>query len=335
MPNTEDIIADTVSITNTVYDTEHLVYLLEKSQSALGIYSSGTTGVAKQIYQPVGRLLKSVQRNESYTCTSWLLTYNPSHSAGIQLFLQAIFNKACIVYAYKSARENVLTLLDNHSIDYVSATPTFYRSLAPYDFVYESVKGVTLNGEKSTQGLIDSVKNIFPNARIRNIYGSTESGPLMSSENAYFIIPPRLIDKVRIENDELILHESLVSKSVHTFGWYRTGDLVKVIEENPLTIEFISRSTRILNVGGQNVNPQEVEEVLLEYDAIKDVRVYGRKHAIVGNLICAEVQLNEGFIFTEKDYILYCKSRLAGYKVPKMFTQVDIIGKGNTGKKQI
>jgi len=190
-----------------------------------------------------------------------------------------------------------------------------------------------LNGEKSTVELIENVKSCFPNARVRNIYGSTEAGPLMSSETTIFLIPNRLTGKVKIEESELHLHKSLVSKSANDKEWYPTGDLVEVVGVDPLTIKFISRKSRILNVGGQNVNPQEIEEVLLEHPKVRDVRVFGRKSKMVGNLISAEVR--SGIECTEKELMDYCKEHLANYKVPRIIRFVQKIETGRTGKKKV
>ncbi len=325
-----------VNVENNLQSIKDLIEKIYTSISSIGIYSSGTEAKPKLIYQPVQRLLKSVQRDEKYTYSTWGFTYNPAHSAGIQMMLQVLCNQGCIYDLYKQDRTSILNVLQQNSVQYISATPTFYRMLSPYDFKVESIESLTLNGEKSTQDLIDNVKTIFPNAKIRNIYGSTESGPLMSSDSATFIVPNRLTDKIKIDENELLISSHLISKSVNAEEWYHTGDLVKVVNENPLTIEFISRKTRIINVGGQNVNPQEVEEILLQHKNIKDVRVFGRSHKIIGNIISAEIQLLDKDINTsEKEILDFCKSKLATYKIPKIVKFVENIEVGRTGKKSI
>jgi len=306
---------------------------IKKSTSKIGIYSSGTEGNPKLIYQPVSRLLQSVRIEGLYENSVWGFTYNPAHSAGIQMLLQVVCNQAAIVDLYKCSRTQVLAQLEDHQVQFLSATPTFYRTLAPYDFKFEAVKSITLNGEKSSQELIDKVKSCFPNARVRNIYGSTEAGPLMSSDSTKFKVPTRLIEKVKIENDELCLHKSLVSRSVESSEWYATGDLVEIVEKDPLTINFVSRRSRIINVGGQNVNPQEVEERLLTHGAVKDSRVYGRKSSLMGHLVVAEVQVMSDV--SEKDLLDYCRQHLTNYKVPRIIKFVELIKVGRTGKKEL
>jgi acyl-coenzyme A synthetase/AMP-(fatty) acid ligase len=322
----------------TVYhhinDVEDLVKKIMKSKSSIGIYSSGTEGHPKLIYQSVKRLLKSVQFDEKYSKSVWALTYNPSHSAGIQVFLQVIANKARLCDLYKTNRAYILQQIEEKSISYISGTPTFYRMLAPYDFKFENVVSITLNGEKSTSELIDEIKNSFPSARIRNIYGSTESGPLMSSDTSTFIIPNRLIEKVKIEDDELFIHQSILSPSIKCAEWYATGDLVEVVNRHPLTINFTSRKSRIINVGGQNVNPQEVEEILLQHPDIVEAQIIPRENKFIGNVITAYI-ISTNPLLKEKDVIAYLRDRVAKYKIPRIINFVSEINVGRTGKKQI
>lgn len=314
---------------------EELIECIKSSKSNIGIFSSGTTAEPKLINQSVQRLMKSVRISNDYTHSRWAFTYNPSHSAGIQVFLQAICNQATLYDLYKCSRTEIIDRIVKEKITHLSATPTFYRMLAPYNFNLPEVMSVTFNGEKSTIELINSIKSISPNARIRNIYGSTESGPLMSSETTTFVIPNRLQGKVRIQDHELLIHSGLISQSAHNGEWYHTGDLVKVISEEPLTIEFNTRKTRIINVGGQNVNPQEVEEALLLHSSVQDVRVYGRKNKMIGNLVVAEVKVIDNEPIQEKDLINWCKEKLAAYKVPRMIKIVEKIEVGRTGKKML
>ncbi len=324
-----------IDINTKIESLDELINIIKHSTSSLGIFSSGTEGIPKLIYQPIQRLLKSVVIDKSYLQSKWAFTYNPSHSAGVQVFLQALCNKAALYDLYKASREQTIFTLSTNKIQFISATPTFYRMLAPYNFKMESVQSATLNGEKSTRELIDNVKNIFPNARIRNIYGSTESGPLISSENAIFNVPDRLLGKIKIVDNELLLANALVSRSTNTQDWYRTGDLVEIKSNDPLSFEFVSRKSRIINVGGHNVNPQEVEEVLLTHPLVKDARSFGKPSSIIGNVVSAEVQVIDGHIISEKEIIDFCRSKLANYKVPRIVKFVNEIKSSHTGKKSL
>jgi acyl-CoA synthetase (AMP-forming)/AMP-acid ligase II len=157
----------------------------------------------------------------------------------------------------------------------------------------------------------------------------------MSSDSHEFIIPTRLLEKIKIEEDELFLHQSIVSKSINkNEEWYRTGDMVQVINDTPLTLVFVSRKSRIINVGGQNVNPQEIEEVLLQHPKILDAQVIPRPHPLIGNLITARIKTDDSGV-EEAEIKIYLKEKLASYKIPRIITFVQDIKYGNTGKKLI
>ena len=310
--------------------------LIEKvmaSTSEIGIYSSGSEGPPKLIYQPIARLAKSVRVEERYRDRSWGFTYNPAHSAGIQVLLQVLANSGTLVDLHLTRRKDIIAQMTSSGLDYISGTPTFYRMLAPFDFEIPSVKSVTLNGEKSTMALIDHMKQVFPNARIRNIYGSTEAGPLMSSETDVFTVPERLMGKLKVEDDQLYFHNSIVSNSVGKSEWYPSGDLVELVETSPMMLRFISRKSRIINVGGHNVNPQHIEEALLTIEGIRDARVFGKENALIGNLLEAEVVVMEDYTYTEKDLMDALRLKFPPYKVPRIIRFVTAIKTGRTGKK--
>lgn len=325
--------SENISVNINLEDLTDLITQIKSSDATIGIYSSGSEGSPKLIYQPIARFLKSVKVSEEYKNTNWAFTYNPSHSAGIQMMFQTLLNQACLVALQKVNRTSIYDLLEK--CDYISATPTFYRMLAPYNQEVERVKNVTLNGEKSTQKLIEDLKLVFPNAKMRNIYGSTEAGPLMSSDSIDFIVPSRLEGKFQVIENELHFHQSLVSNSVNSKEWYPSGDLVEIVNEHPFTIRFISRKSRILNVAGHNVNPQQVEEYILTHPSVLEAQVLAKEHKLIGNLLTAHVKLMPQEILSEKDLLSYLKKTLPAYKIPRIIKFTDDIAVGRTGKKSI
>jgi acyl-CoA synthetase (AMP-forming)/AMP-acid ligase II len=318
-----------------IKSVDQLIALIKTSKAEVGIYSSGSEGPPKLIFQTISRLLQSVRFTTDYMHTKWGFTYHPAHSAGLQFMLQVFGNEATLVNLRNLKREHLKLFLLENNLDYISATPTFYRLLSPYDFQLASVKNVTLNGEKSTQKLLEDIKSIFPNAKLRNIYGSTEAGPLMSSDSEVFTIPQRLVGKIKLDDNELHFHQSIMSQSVQGREWYPSGDIVEVVHEDPLAFKFVSRKSRIINVGGHNVNPQLIEEEMMEISGIIDVRVYGRENQITGNIIVADILKDKDINLDEKYIITLLKQSLPAYKVPRIIRFVETIEVGRTGKKLI
>ena len=74
------------------------------------------------------------------------------------------------------------------------------------------IKSLGLGGEKSDNQIIKHLIKFFPNARIINIYASTEAGTLFGSNGTEFHIPEKLRQYVRISKDlELLIHRTLMA----------------------------------------------------------------------------------------------------------------------------
>jgi acyl-coenzyme A synthetase/AMP-(fatty) acid ligase len=202
----------------------------------------------------------------------------------------------------------------------------------PCQEIFESVKRITSGGEKFNEKTILNIKNIFPNAKITNVYASTETGTLFASENDTFILKSDFESLIKIENGELLIHRSLLGNSnINMEDWYHTGDIVDVISNNPLKFRFQSRKSDMINVGGYNVNPTEVEEVLSSFEGIKNVRVFAKGNSVLGNIICCEVttnnkKINESLI---RDFL---RTKMQEYKIPRVIKFVEELSTTRTGK---
>ncbi|MCK5310499.1 MAG: long-chain fatty acid--CoA ligase, partial [Desulfobacteraceae bacterium] len=113
--------------------------------------------------------------------------------------------------------------------------------------------------------------------------------------------------------------------------WFDTCD-IGYIKNSYL---FISgRSKNIINFAGMKIFPEEVEEVISEYEQIDEVRVFAEQHDIYGQLPVAEIVLatkEKLDIFKLKKY---CLQKLDSYKVPKEFIEVKFIKKTTSNKIQ-
>lgn len=113
-------------------------------------------------------------------------------------------------------------------------------------------------------------------------------------------------------------------------GWYRTGDLGFLDEDG--AFHFVARATEMIKTGGINVAPGEVEEFLLLHDDVRDVAVVGAPDPDVGERVVAFVVTEPESGLTPEDLGSWCKSRIAGFKVPGRFHFVTEFPKTDTGK---
>jgi acyl transferase domain-containing protein/acyl-CoA synthetase (AMP-forming)/AMP-acid ligase II/acyl carrier protein len=113
-------------------------------------------------------------------------------------------------------------------------------------------------------------------------------------------------------------------------GWFHTGDIGRVDEEGNYYI--IDRIKDMVNVGGVKVYPSEVEQVLYQHPAVKEVAVYGVPEALLGEQVQANVVLRPDTAITPQALLAFCRERLAEFKLPSVVHLVNELPKSRTGK---
>ena len=315
---------------------EDVIGRIQKSTSEISIFTSGTTGQPKKVVHNISTLTRSVRLSDKYKNQVWGYAYNPTHMAGLQVFFQAIENMNTLVNVFSQSRNTVYQLIDEYSITHLSATPTFYRLLLPFEKVFNSVQRITFGGEKSDKNLHESILKIFPNAKINNIYASTEAGSLFSASGECFKISEEIKDKIKVVDEELLIHKSLLGKSESfqfSGDYYQTGDLIEWEDESIGLFRFKSRKNELINVGGYKVNPHEVEEAILSIDGVDEAMVYAKPNSVLGNLLYANVKKNKSEL-TEIEIRNILNSKLQNFKVPRKINFVDDFTLTRTGKIQ-
>ena len=312
-----------------------VVSALQQSTSEITIFTSGTTGQPKKVVHSIDTLTRSVRLGDKYKGQVWAYAYNPTHMAGLQVFFQAFENQNTLVNVFNMQRSEVYQKISEYQITHISATPTFYRLLLPFEDSYQSVQRVTLGGEKSDNHLYENIRKIFPNAKINNVYASTEAGSLFAAKGDCFQIPEKIRDKFTVVDDELLIHKSLLGRS-DSFklegDYYHSGDLIEWVDKESGLFRFKSRKNELINVGGYKVNPGEVEDVISAIDGVMQVLVYGKANSVLGNVLCADIQLEAGSELTNVDIKKALASQLQDFKIPRRIKFVEQFELTRTGK---
>jgi fatty-acyl-CoA synthase len=118
-------------------------------------------------------------------------------------------------------------------------------------------------------------------------------------------------------------------------GWLRTGDLGELTADGRL--RMTGRMKDLFRVGGENVAPAEVEEVLLAHPAVETAQVVGVPDARLGEVPCAYVTLKSGFEISEEELKNWTKEKTANFRVPRYLRIVadfESIGMTASGKVQ-
>jgi long-chain acyl-CoA synthetase len=113
-------------------------------------------------------------------------------------------------------------------------------------------------------------------------------------------------------------------------GWFHTGDMAQVDEDGYFFI--VDRKKDMIIRGGYNVYPREIEEILYEHPAVREVAVVGVPHDELGEEVGAAVALKEGAEVTTDELRAHVKEQVAAYKYPRLVWLVEDLPKGPTGK---
>lgn len=274
------------------------------------ILTSGTTGLPKAARHDWRVLGKTVERVRPAPEQRWLLAYGPQQFAGIQVLLHVAASQATLLAPFPRQPRDGLAALLTGEVNCVSATPTFWR------FMLAEAKSrkaqlpplhqITLGGEACPANLLDEIKARFPDARVSQVYASTELGSVTSVRDGR---PGIAVDalysesnpnsNLKVQDGELWVRpetgmlgyadetdQDPRSNDGSDQGWRRTGDLVEIAGDRVL---FRGRTSEIINVGGVKVDPLPVEDRITALDGVAGARVFGRANALTGSIVAAEI----------------------------------------------
>jgi fatty-acyl-CoA synthase len=206
--------------------------------------------------------------------------------------------------------------------------------------------------------VLRDIRARFPNLRLWNFYGQTEMASLATAlpphEQDEFAgsaghpvpnVETRIVDpdgnEVPVGTVGEIVHRSpqLIlgyyrnpKQTAEAFqsGWFHSGDLGRFDDEGRLYV--VDRRKDMIKSGGENVSGREVEEVLYEHDAVSEAAVFGVEHPRWVEAVAAVVVLRAEHGVTAHELIAHCRTRLAGFKVPKYVVFTESLPKNPSGK---
>jgi acyl-CoA synthetase (AMP-forming)/AMP-acid ligase II len=126
--------------------------------------------------------------------------------------------------------------------------------------------------------------------------------------------------------------EAFVATANEEFPWFRTGDQGRFDEDGYLFIT--GRLKEIINRGGEKISPREVDEVLMDHDAVEQAVTFAVKHSKLGEDVAAAVVLKDGKVSDPQSLRNFVAEHLAAFKVPRQVIILEEIPKGPTGKLQ-
>jgi len=122
------------------------------------------------------------------------------------------------------------------------------------------------------------------------------------------------------------------ARAIDADGWFHTGDMGLMRPDGHM--RFLGRYKDMLKIGGENVDPMEVEAFLTTHPAIQAASVVGLPDERLAEVAVAFVQLAAGRTLTEDDVIAHCRGRVASFKIPRRVCFVEEFPMTSSGKVQ-
>jgi long-chain acyl-CoA synthetase len=327
---------------------ESTVSFSDQAQFYMG-FTSGSTGVPKCFVRNHRSWVKSFEcsikdfgLNEEVT----VLVPGPLvHSLFLYAAISTLFLGGTVKLLPKFSASQTLKEIKTNQVSAVYAVPTMLAALTKeIDAEDEALelKKIISSGAKWEPGLKDKVNTLFPKTELVEFYGASELSfvsyinhrsskhkPLsvgrpfhnvnLSIRNKGSEVTQGEIGTLYVKSEMLFSHylnRPDANKEVwDEEGWLTVGDLAKLDEDGDLYI--IGRSNNMIISGGQNVYPEEIENVLHSMEGIEEAVVFGTSDSYWGEKVSAAVILKANADLTVRDIQRYCRKHLSVFKIPK------------------
>ncbi|ATA59026.1 O-succinylbenzoic acid--CoA ligase [Geobacillus stearothermophilus] len=337
---------------------------LDDDDVAVILYTSGTTG------KPKGAMLthKNLYSNAQDTADYLGIDEHDRVIAALPMFhvfcltvaLNApLMNGGTVLIMPKFSPAAMFALARKEKATIFAGVPTMYNFLYQYEGGsaddLQTLRLCISGGASMPVTLLENFEKKF-NVIISEGYGLSEASPVTcfnpldrprkpgsigtSIKNVENKVVNEYGEEVPVgEVGELVVRGPNVMKGYYKMpeetaaalrdGWLHTGDLARMDEEGYFYI--VDRKKEMIIVGGYNVYPREVEEVLYSHPDVVEAAVIGVPDPDYGEAVRAYVVAKNPEL-TEAELIAYCRERLAKYKVPSAIDFLDELPKNATGK---
>lgn len=334
-------------------DPGELIPVFKSDWVASIMYTSGTTGKPKGVLQTFGNhfysAVSSALNLGLSSADKWLCVAPIFHISGFSIIMRGLIYGMTVRLVEKFRAEEIERILANETVTIMSVVPFMLKKLIQQqnktNTHYNSAFRCMLlgGGTIDRETLEICLQRSIP---VVQCYGMTETcSQIVALRSADALLKlgsvgqPLFSTQLKLSKDgEILLKtpaltpgylnlpDKLPSKMID--GWYRTGDIGHLDKEGYLYID--GRADEMLISGGENIFPQEVEQVYQRYPQINEVAVVGQNDSVWGQIPVAFV-VSDRRLSTTK-LMNYGYEHLARYKVPQQYIFVSELPKNASGK---
>jgi long-chain acyl-CoA synthetase len=338
----------------------------DDEDTAVILYTSGTTG------KPKGAELTHANMGHNAQASLDLFGYGPDavllgalplfHSFGQTCCMNAsVLGGSCMVLIPRFTPSEALRLIQDEQVTVFAGVPTMYTAMlhAPDrdEFDTSGLEVCASGGAAMPGEVLRGFEEAF-GCHVLEGYGLSETSPVASFNHpdrerkiGSIGTPIAGVELKLVDDDgnevgegevgEIAIRGHNVMKgywknpdatreAIDEEGWFKTGDMAKRDDDGYYFI--VDRKKELIIRGGYNVYPREIEEVLYEHPAVREVAVVGIPDDKMGEEVGAAVALKDGEEATPDELRAYVKEQVAAYKYPRQIWIVDELPKGPTGK---
>ncbi len=327
-----------------------------KEDLALLLYTGGTTGTPKGVMLThFNQVANAVQAGAfSYMeGEAVVLAVLPFfHTYGMTTCMNTpVYLGATVVLLPKFGKDEVLEAIERHRPTHFPGVPTMYVALLSHPdlkkYSLKSIKYCVSGAAPLPQDVARRWQEVT-GAMIVEGYGLTETSPvthanpmddwskvrfgsigipmpdtearIMDIETGTKVLPIGEIGELVIRGPQVMKgywNREQETRQVLRDGWFYTGDIAKVDEDG--YFQIVDRKKDMIIVGGLNVYPRDIEEVLFDHEAVELAAAIGVPDEFHGEAPKAFVVLRKEYRgrLAEEDLLAYCREKLAKHKVPK------------------
>jgi acyl-coenzyme A synthetase/AMP-(fatty) acid ligase len=314
-----------------------LARLRAEGRSGIVFFSSGSSGTPKAMLHAFDRMLEKFSKpREPRRTLSFLLL---DHAGGINTLMGILTGGGTLIAPEGRTPDAICALIQEHRVQLLPTTPTFLNVLllaeAHRRYDLSSLQLITYGTEPMPEATLRALHQALPEVRIKQTYGLSELGALSTrseADDSLWIQIGGAGYEAKVEGGTLRVRTPMAMlgylnapSPFDAEGWMDTGDAVEVRGDY---VRVLGRKSELINVGGQKVFPQEVENILLGMPNVKDVLVQGRASPVVGQIVVATLQLQkpEAVDAVRKRVREFCKDKLDAFKIPAfvLVTEADL-----------